>query len=150
MDSDEHARSTLRGARPAPAVDELRDQAWSAPLLAGIRDNGGITQANKDRMFELRLGDVLDRAGVIPQYEIPGEGQSTIDFGFTNEGQRWRVEMVRLGETQAVKDATGFKRGCRRHPLDEPVAPHRCRRPEAIAGGRNPQGGAKNSPEMRV
>jgi hypothetical protein len=88
-------------------MDELRDQAWSAPLLAGIRDNGGITQANKDRMFELRFGYALDRAGVVPHYEIPGEGQSTIDFGFTNAGQRWRVEMVRLGETQAVKDATG-------------------------------------------
>jgi hypothetical protein len=88
-------------------MDELRDQAWSAPLLAGIRDNGGITQANKDRMFELRFGYALDRAGVVPQYEIPGEGESTIDFGFTNEGQPWRVEMIRLGETQAVKDATG-------------------------------------------
>jgi len=88
-------------------MDELRDHAWSAPLLAGIRDNGGISQANKDRMFELRFGYALDRAGVVPHYEIPGEGQSTIDFGFTNEGEQWRVEMVRLGETQAVKDATG-------------------------------------------
>ena len=73
-------------------MDELRDQAWSVPVLAGIRDNGGITQANKDRMFELRFGYALDRAGVVPQYEIPGEGQSTIDFGFTSGGQRWRVE----------------------------------------------------------
>jgi len=88
-------------------MDELRDLAWSAPILAGIRDNGGITQANKDRMFELRFGYALDCAAIAPQYEIPGEAQSTIDFGFTNNGQRWRVEMVRLGETQAVKDATG-------------------------------------------
>ena len=87
-------------------MNELRDKAWSASLLAGIRDNGGITQANKDRLFELRFGYALDRAGIVPHYEIPGEGQSTIDFGFTNNGQRWRVEMVRLGETQAVKDAT--------------------------------------------
>jgi len=87
-------------------MDELREHAWSAPLLAGIGDNGGIAQANKDRMFELRFGYGLDRAAIVPQYEIPGEGQSTIDFGFTNEGQRWRVEIVRLGETQAVKDAT--------------------------------------------
>lgn len=90
-------------------VEELRGQAWSAPILAGIRDNGGITQANKDRMFELRFGYALDREGIVPDYEIPGEGQSTIDFGFTNNGQRWRVEMVRLGETQAIKDATGSR-----------------------------------------
>ena len=88
-------------------MDELKDKAWSAPVVAGIRDNGGIVQANKDRMFELRFGYALDQVGIVPQYEIPGEGQSTIDFGFTSGGQRWCVEMVRLGETQAVKDATG-------------------------------------------
>jgi len=88
-------------------MDELKDQAWAAPILAGIRDNGGIVQANKDRMFELRFAYALHRQGIAPQYESPGEGQSTIDFGFANKGQRWRVEMVRLGETQAVRDATG-------------------------------------------
>jgi len=88
-------------------MGELCDQAWSTSILASIRNNGGITQANKDRMFELRFGYALDRSAVVPRYEIPGEGGSTIDFGFTNNGQRWRVELVRLGETQAVKDATG-------------------------------------------
>jgi len=88
-------------------MDKLKDRPWSAPVVAGIRDNGGIVQANKDRMFELRFGYALDQVGIVPQYEIPGEGQSTIDFGFTSGGQRWCVEMVRLGETQAVKDATG-------------------------------------------
>jgi len=60
-------------------MDELKDKAWSAPVVAGIRDNGGIVQANKDRMFELRFGYALDQVGIVPQYEIPGEGQSTID-----------------------------------------------------------------------
>jgi hypothetical protein len=87
-------------------LDKLKGKAWSARLVAGIRDNGGITQASKDRMFELRFGYALDQVGIVPQYEIPGEGQSTIDFGFTSGGQRWRVEMVRLNETQAVKDTT--------------------------------------------
>jgi hypothetical protein len=87
-------------------MDELKDQAWAAPILAGIRDNGGIAQANKDRMFELRFAYALYGQGIAPQYEIPGEGQSTIDFGFTGNGQRWRVEMVRLGETRAAKEAT--------------------------------------------
>ena len=88
-------------------MDELRDHAWSAPLLGGIRDNGGLVQANKDRMFESRFAYALHAQGIAPQYEIAGEGQSTIDFGFTGNGQRWRVEMVRLGETQAARDATG-------------------------------------------
>jgi hypothetical protein len=41
----------------------------------------------------------LNSAGIEPQYEFPGEGPSTIDFGFTGNGQRatgngqrWRVE----------------------------------------------------------
>jgi hypothetical protein len=88
---------------------ELRIRPWVAPLLFGIRDNGGVTRANKDRMFELRFAYALDQVGIEPQYEIAGEGQSTIDFGFSNNEQRWRVEMVRLGETQAVKDATGSR-----------------------------------------
>ena len=87
-------------------LDKLKEKAWAAPVVAGFRDNGGIAQANKDRMFELRFGYALDQVGIVPQYEIPGEGQSTMDFGSTSGGQRWRVEMVRLNETQAVKDAT--------------------------------------------
>jgi len=69
-------------------IAELDGRPWAAPLLAGIRDNGAVTQANKDRMFELRFGYALSRAGIEPQYEIPGEGQSTIDFGFTSNDQR--------------------------------------------------------------
>jgi hypothetical protein len=87
-------------------MGELKDQAWAAPILTGIRDNGGIAQANKDRLFELRFAYALHGQGIAPQYEIPGEGESMIDFGFTGNGQRWRVEMVRLGETRAVKEAT--------------------------------------------
>lgn len=86
---------------------ELRDQAWAAPILAGINDNGGVIQPNKDRLFELRFAHALQRAGIVPQYEIVGEGQSTIDFGFSSKRQAWAVELLRLGETQAVKDATG-------------------------------------------
>jgi hypothetical protein len=46
-------------------------------------------------------------AGIAPQYEIGGEGEATIDFGFSSKNQAWAVELLRLGETQAVKDATG-------------------------------------------
>jgi hypothetical protein len=90
-------------------MTEFHDRPWAAPRVAGIRDNGDVMRANKDRMFELRFGYASNSAGIEPQYEIPGEGPSTMDFGFTSSGQRWRVEMVRLGETQAVKDATGSR-----------------------------------------
>jgi hypothetical protein len=40
------------------------------------------------------------------EYEVPGEGESTLDFGFTSKGRSWKVEMMRLEETQAAKAAT--------------------------------------------
>lgn len=87
-------------------IAEIMGHAWADPIITSIADNRGITQANKDRLFELRFGYALHREGVVPRYEIEGEGQSTIDFGFTSKSQSWAVELLRLGETQAVKDAT--------------------------------------------
>jgi hypothetical protein len=91
---------------------ELANQPWAQPIVAGINDNGGLTRENKDRLFELRFAYALHRAGIAPRYEILGEGKSTIDFGFASQGQPWAVELLRLGETQAAKAATG-------HTIDE-------------------------------
>lgn len=90
----------------AAIMDKLKAEAWAAPILAGIRDNGGFAEGNKDRLLELRFAYALHEQGIAPQYEIAGEGQSTIDFGFANNSQLWRVELLRLGETRAVKEAT--------------------------------------------
>jgi hypothetical protein len=79
----------------------------AAPLLADIAASGGLMLANKAKFLELRFGYALHQAGITPAYEIAGEGGSTLDFGFTaSSGQSWRVEMMRLEETQAVKNAT--------------------------------------------
>jgi hypothetical protein len=87
-------------------IGELGNEAWAAPIVAGIRDNGGVTQANKDRLLELRFAYALHGQGIAARYEIAGEGQSTIDFGFANEGRQWRVELLRLGETRAAREAS--------------------------------------------
>ena len=58
------------------------------------------------RFFELRFGNELHNAGIAVEHEVPGEGASTLDFGFTSRGQSWKVEMMRLLETQAAKAAT--------------------------------------------
>ncbi|MBZ9993149.1 hypothetical protein [Mesorhizobium sp. BH1-1-4] len=92
-------------------IGELNGIAWAAPLIAGIRENGGIVHANKDRLFELRFAYALHQAGIAPRYEVPGEARSTVDFGFHSGGQGWRVELLRLGETKAVKEATGSRVG---------------------------------------
>jgi hypothetical protein len=85
---------------------ELANQPWAQPIITGINNNGGLTRENKDRFFELRFAYALNRAEVTTRYEIPGEGTSTIDFGFASQGQSWTVELIRLGETKAAKAAT--------------------------------------------
>ncbi len=87
-------------------IGELERESWAEPLLRDIADAGGLAQANKAKFFELRFGHALHQAGIAPQYEIEGEGSSTLDFGFTSSGQSWLVEMMRLEETEAVQRAT--------------------------------------------
>jgi hypothetical protein len=97
-------------------VGELKDVAWVRPIIDRIKENGGLNRENldnllqlKDHLFELRFAYALHRAGVTAEHEIPGEANSTIDFGFVSKGQQWAVEMMRLGETKAVKAATVTK-----------------------------------------
>jgi hypothetical protein len=94
-------------------VGELKDVPWAGPIIDRINKNGGLNRENldnllqlKDYLFELRFAHALHRAGVTAEHEIPGEANSTIDFGFVSKGQQWAVEMMRLGETDAVKAAT--------------------------------------------
>ena len=87
-------------------IRELTAQEWARPIINDINANGGLTHANKTRFFELRFGYALHQAGIAPRYEIAGVGASTLDFGFTSDGQRWRVELMRLEETAAVQRAT--------------------------------------------
>ncbi len=94
-------------------VGELKDMAWVRPIIDRINKNGGLNRENldnllqlKDQLFELRFAYALHQAGVAPRHEVPGEAKSMIDFGFESKGQQWAVEMMRLGETEAVKEAT--------------------------------------------
>ena len=109
MANKEHSWDILSD-REALFVDQIiRDlagTAWAQPLLTTIKRNGGLTRANKTRFFELRFGYALHQAGIVPRHEVPGEGQSTLDFGFTWSGRDWLVELMRLEETQAVRSAT--------------------------------------------
>jgi hypothetical protein len=87
-------------------VAELRDQLWARPLLDDINANGGMTRENKGRLFELRFAYALHRAGIAPEYAVPGEAGSSLDFGFAAGNRNWRVELMRLAETEAAQHAT--------------------------------------------
>lgn len=90
-------------------MDELADTPWAKPLVDDINAEGGLTGENKAKLFELRFGFSLHKAGIVPVYEAPGEGQSTLDYGFTSSGRDFLVERMRLEETDAVKAATTTK-----------------------------------------
>lgn len=88
------------------AIRELTGQKWAASLLGTLDAKGGLTGKNKALLFELRFAYALHRQGLAPTYEIPGEGESKIDFGFSVAGASFRVELMRLTETDAAKAAT--------------------------------------------
>jgi hypothetical protein len=88
------------------AIAKVGEREWAKPIVAHIRANGGLTGKNMDSFFELRFGHALEIAGISPRYEIPGEADSTLDFGFSSAGKPWAVELMRLNETAAAKAAT--------------------------------------------
>lgn len=87
-------------------IKENAERPWAKPLVNDINGNGGLKGENKAKLFELRFGHALHKAGAEPRYEIAGEAQSTLDFGFNVGGREYLVEMMRLEETAAVKAAT--------------------------------------------
>jgi hypothetical protein len=90
-------------------MEDLRTVPWAKPLLDDIAATGGLTSENRAKLFELRFGDALHKAGIAPRYETPGQDQSTLDYGFTSDGRDFLVEMMRLEETDAVRAATTKK-----------------------------------------
>jgi hypothetical protein len=88
------------------AMDAVGDREWAKPIVADIKAHGGLIGSNMDKFFELRCGHALELAGASPHYEVAGEGDSTLDFGFVSKGKSWAVELMRLNETVAAKAAT--------------------------------------------
>jgi hypothetical protein len=76
-------------------IAELGRVSWAQGILNAVDQNGGLVGKNMASFFELRFGHALHNANIAVEYEIPGEGGSTLDFGFTSKGQLWKVEMMR-------------------------------------------------------
>lgn len=88
------------------AIAEFRNVGWAGALIGRIFELGGLSTATMSYLFELRFAYELHRAGVVAEYEVPGEAGTTIDFGFTCENTRFMVELLRLEETAAARAAT--------------------------------------------
>ena len=87
-------------------IEQLKDEQWAKPLITSINQSGGVDDANKAKLFELRFGYALHCANITPQYEIHGEGGSKLDYGFESGGRYFRVELMRLELTDAARKAT--------------------------------------------
>jgi hypothetical protein len=68
-------------------MTRLSNESWANPLLTAISNSGGVCKEGKSFLFELRFANALYEHGIEPKYEVPGEGNSTIDFGFAAKGQ---------------------------------------------------------------
>jgi hypothetical protein len=93
-------------ARMTTVMAELDRVPWAQGILHVVQQNGGLIGTNMSYFFELRFGHALHKAGIAVAHEVPGEGESTLDFGFTSKDRVWKVEMMRLLETDAAKAAT--------------------------------------------
>ncbi len=86
---------------------ELED--LGAKELKGIAGPARAWTALRPSSVEGRfeaLHGTLQESGMDVEHEVPGEGISTLDFGFTSKGQPWKIELMRLLETKAAKAAT--------------------------------------------
>lgn len=112
----EEVRATVNAAK------ELETVEWAAPLLRrtrgvirrlseGLVDHASylrnpIDVSDKAILIELRFARALHRSGASAIYEHQtGVGYSSIDFKIEGTPS-WMIEVMSLGESQAVRDAS--------------------------------------------
>lgn len=86
-------------------LSQLHSVRWIQPLIAKINSNGGVTNSNKDLLFEFRFAAELIRLGNEGKYEHKAFPPSSVDFYISN-GYSWLIELFRIGISKAVKSAT--------------------------------------------
>jgi hypothetical protein len=103
---DEHTFEVLTGDEGdfmQSVMSELANTPRAKPLVDDINATGSLTGDNKAKLFELRFGYGLHGGVIQPRYEVAGEGQSTLDFGFASGGNDFLVEMMRQVLTNVEK-----------------------------------------------
>jgi hypothetical protein len=92
--------------RTERAKEALAKVSWAKPVLARLRQAGGIRPENMPLMFEVRFAEELHRAGATAEYEFyAGIGKSTIDFRLKTE-PGWLTELVSIRTSNAARRAT--------------------------------------------
>lgn len=88
------------------AIKVLRNVPWAAPLLKPIESNKETRYQNRAVLFEIRIAYALHQAGYTAQYECKGLADATIDFCVATFDYQWRIELVSVFESEAVKTGT--------------------------------------------
>ena len=86
---------------------DLAGVNWAQPLLSNVPTRDKLSRAAKPFLFELRFAHEIHRRGLGARYEAPcGVGASTVDFEVASNGLRWRIELVCIGTSEAVRRAS--------------------------------------------
>ena len=87
------------------AINALQHIAWAAPLLNRLDKAGGITTQNRPLLFEIRVAYEIHRACRTATYEFTSACDGSVDFR-VHGSPEWLIEIVSIGESDAVKEAT--------------------------------------------
>lgn len=105
MWSDFLSEIEVHGTRIAAA--SLAGVPWAASMVKPLEQDAWWTVLNKSHMFEVRFAAELNACGCEAHYEYDaGVGGKTIDFCVQGGQQQILVELVSIGESDAVNEAT--------------------------------------------
>lgn len=89
-------------------LGKLENTLWIQPLINKIKKER-ISEKTMPLLFELRFAGELNFLDIEAEYEYKtGVNDSSIDFKITKDNFNWLFELVSIGVSDAVKDATTF------------------------------------------
>jgi hypothetical protein len=86
---------------------ELALVPWAQPILVQLAAIERFSYVDKPLLFELRMAGEINARGLSATYEAScGVGDSSVDFEINADGTKWRIELVSIATSDAVKRAT--------------------------------------------
>lgn len=87
--------------------ERLAQVDWARPLLAKLPAKAALSYGHKPLLYELRFAAQLVALGLAPRYEAStGVNGSTVDFELELDGLVWRIELVCILTSDALKAAS--------------------------------------------
>lgn len=88
------------------AISALADVLWTQKLVRRVEQDGGVLEANRPLLFEVRFAFELNRSQVSAEYEHPTSVATTsVDFCIHSSAE-WLVELVSIRGSRAAGNAS--------------------------------------------